>query len=291
MKTHFTFWSPYYYTTTGHRSIAKNVLLELRQLPNCTVQRFLSRDLHRMPHDLALDTQRFLVVDWPYADALMTIDQRTLERYQAVIAIQMCSSQADVQIELMLMSIGRVNAIVEVEPVPVKAHNAYALTLDGNVAMSRPLINHCMNATPPGDYVPLTRAQLVIQTGDQREWDLILANATAYNESRGYAPHVIPSRATGDPDIVAQAGRYDEILATTGYSTFWELLHYVGRDEILRKVKWFHLDRPHEDLVGRLRLLNSPSLLECAFRAPYFASAVQALRLTRLPEKEGMKSL
>lgn len=55
------------------------------------------------------------------------------------------------------------------------------------------------------------------------------------------------------------ASLFNHIIASPGYSTFWEL-YALGLTTRVRK--WLKLERPIEDIDGRLRLLDKPQLLD-----------------------------
>lgn len=55
------------------------------------------------------------------------------------------------------------------------------------------------------------------------------------------------------------ASLFNNIIASPGYSTFWEL-YALGLTARVRK--WLKLERPIEDIDGRLRLLDKPQLLD-----------------------------
>jgi hypothetical protein len=275
-----TIWSPHYSSTQGHRTIISNLLDMFQRIDGYHATLTTSRDLrHEARAWDSVDSKRVLLIDWPYAEVALMFPHELHSHVDKIIGLQMFSSPSQLQLERTLIKAGVIDEVWSVEANP---HTG----ADYSVELSPLVHGDCFATTVPSDLRDAWRAAtrgrggvpalLVMQTGDHFEREVIATHAMDT-----YPDHlIVPSRSLRLARPTRCAPIADRVLATTGYSTFWELaaICYAADDSLFDRVSWMSLDRPLEDVTHRLITHASPAMRTERFLLPTIATKAIALK-------------
>jgi len=241
------FYSPFYFSTAGHRNIFRIVREVVTDIMQCHFTPLYS---DRMLYKAAMNAHKAPI------DCLLVDFPDTGHRRQIIEALAFARGSIKRTAYLSMYAPARdmdphariaYDCVIGVEPY-------WSATVDGDRmpdTVAAPLYNSTVRqwqrvATPTIDEV------LVCETGTVHERDL----------TRIYAREHFPDKTlcfsrsllldSGEP-LAARAGAYTQVLCAGGYSMTWELALFAS----LKNVSWAMLPRDAEDVSRRIIVANA----------------------------------